>query len=400
MILRSLRFVFALCVSGLATFAAAQPIRIGFIAPLTGGSADFGNSARIGAQLAVEEINQVGGFLGRPFELVVRDDQGTPDVGRRIAEELVAGPAKVDFTIGYCNTGVAMKSIDVFQSHKHLLMVPCSQGTAVTRRYPPRESYIFRVAPSDAINSKFLIAELVDRRKLRKVAVFADETGYGEGGLKDLTAELKARGLAPAYVARFPLGVTSLVTQMREAKAQGVDSIVVYAVGPEQAVAAKSRVEAGLAVPLMAPWPLSFGSVLDRAGAGTLEGTMMVQTVISDTMNERRMSFLARYFKHTSETRIGSLMAAAQAYDSVHLMLWAMFSTKGDTRSDLLKNALEHLDRPYPGVITSYVMPFTPDDHDAFTVNMLFLGVWRKGQIEYFYPEDAKRSGFIRRKTQ
>jgi branched-chain amino acid transport system substrate-binding protein len=151
-------------------------------------------------------------------------------------------------------------------------------------------------------------------------------------------------------------------------------------------------------VPFFAPWPLSFRSVLENAGPAALEGTMMVQTIIHDTLNERRASFLARYFKHANEKRIGSLMAAAQSYDAVHLVLRALFITKGNTSSDALKHALENLDRPYQGVITTYKQPFSNDDHEAFSANMLFLGVWRKGQIEYYYPEDAKRAGYIRRK--
>jgi len=378
--------------------ALAQPLRVGLIGPFSGGSSDFGNSARFGAELAIKEINAVGGYLGRPLELVIRDDQAKPEVGRKAAEDLVL-TEKVAFTIGFCNTGVAMKALEVFQNNKHLLMVPCSQGTAVTTKYRPSESYIFRIAPPDLLNARFLIGEIVDRRMLKRVAIFADQTGYGEGGLKDLTAELAKRGLQPTYVARFPLGVVDLVQQMREAKEAGAEAIVSYTVGPEQAVAVKSRSRAGMTAPFFAPWPLSFRSVLDEAGASAVEGTMMVQTIIQDTYNERRASFLARYFRHSNEKRIGSLMAAAQAYDAVHLMLWALFQTKGDTSGDALKAALETLERPYQGVVTTYVRPFAKDDHDAVTDNMLWLGVWKNGRIEYFYPTDAKHAGFVRRKT-
>jgi branched-chain amino acid transport system substrate-binding protein len=381
----------------LAGGAFAQPIRIGLIGPFSGGSGDFGNSARFGAELAVKEINEVGGYMSRPFELVVRDDKANPDVGLKAAQELVLDE-KVNFTIGFCNTGVAMKALDVFQKNKHLLMVPCSQGTALTTQYPPQQSYIFRVAPPDVSNAKFLIAEIIDRRKLARVAIFADQTGYGEGGLKDLSAELAKRGLTPAYVARFPLGVASLTEQMRTAKQARVEAIVAYTVGPEQAAAVKSRVEAGVSAPFFAPWPLSFRSVLENAGPSALEGTMMVQTIVHDTLNERRASFLARYYKHAGEKRIGSLMAAAQSYDAVHIMLRALFVTKGNTSADALKHALENFERPYQGVITTYNQPFSNTDHEAFSPNMLFLGVWRKGQIEYYYPEDAKRASYIRRK--
>jgi branched-chain amino acid transport system substrate-binding protein len=91
-------------------------------------------------------------------------------------------------------------------------------------------------------------------------------------------------------------------------------------------------------------------------------------------------------------------MAAAQTYDAMHLMLRALFQTRGDTRAERLKQALEQLDKPYVGVITTYDQPFSPSDHDAFSINMIWLGVWRNGEIRYHYAEDEKRAGFIRRK--
>ena len=80
--------------------------------PLTAGASDTGNSARTGAQIAVDKVNQVGGFLGRPFELVVRDDKAKPDVGLAAANDLVL-KEKVVATLGLCNTGVAAKALDV-----------------------------------------------------------------------------------------------------------------------------------------------------------------------------------------------------------------------------------------------------------------------------------------------
>jgi branched-chain amino acid transport system substrate-binding protein len=400
--LRSMsRFLLAAALVGLAPAVSAQtpaPVRVGLIAPLTGGSADFGNSVRLGAELAVAEINEVGGYLGRPLQLLIRDDKAHPDEGRKAALDLVL-TEKVDFTIGYCNTGVAMKALDVFQDNRHLLMVPCSQGTAVTTKYPPRQSFIFRVAPPDHLNAKFLIGEIVGRRRLNKVALLADETGYGDGGVKDVSAELKARGLAPVHVARFALGVQDLTAELRAARNAGAEALLVWTVGPEHAVAARSRAALGWKVPYFATWPLSFRSVIENAGAEALEGMMMAQTIIQDTANERRTSFIARYRKRSNEPRIGSLMAAAQTYDAVHLMLRALFASGGKGDGPALKRALENLPRPYAGVVTTYDQPFSADDHDAFSRNMIWLGVWRRGEIQFFHPEDARLSAQVRRKA-
>ena len=379
------------------TNPAAKPLRVGFICPFTGGSQDFGNSARLGAELAVKEINEVGGFLGRPVELVARDDKANPDEGRKVSEELVK-QEKVDFTVGFCNTGVALKSLDVFQDHRHLLMVPVSTGSAVTAKYPAAQSYVFRMSARDTLQAAHLVDDVV-KRGYTRVALFADKTGYGEGGFKDVENFLAEKGLKPVYSARFDLGVKTLTAQMLEAKAAGADVLIGYTVGPELTAMAVSRAEAKLNVPMYGPWPLSFRTVSEKAKEA-VEGAVMVQTIIQDLSNERRSSFIARLKRYAGKEPIGSLMAAAQSYDAIHMMLRAVFQTKGDTSGDALKRALENLERPYSGVVTTHDRPFSATDHDAFTRNMIWLGVWRRGEVQFLYPEDAKRASFIRRKEQ
>ena len=126
----------------------------------------------------------------------------------------------------------------------------------------------------------------------------------------------------------------------------------------------------------------------------------MVQTIIQVLSNQRRASFIARSSRSAGGQPIGSLMAAAQSYDALQLMLRVMFQTKGDTSGPALKQALENLQRPCAGVVTMHDRPFSDNDndHDALTRNMIWLGVWRKGRIEFLYADDAKRASMIRRK--
>ncbi len=82
----------ALLVSvGINTYAAPEPIVIGFITALTGGTSLWGNQERNGAVLAAEEINAKGGILGRPIKLIVYDHKGQPAEGvsayRRLVDE-------------------------------------------------------------------------------------------------------------------------------------------------------------------------------------------------------------------------------------------------------------------------------------------------------------------------
>jgi branched-chain amino acid transport system substrate-binding protein len=142
--LRSIRAV-ALVMCGLcASLAQAQSnnLKIGVIGPFTGPSADFGIPMLNGLQLAIDEINAVGGFLGRKLELDIKDDKGNPDEGLKQSQVLIAD--KVTAVIGFCNTGVAAKSLEVFQTAKVPVIIPCATGSPLTAKYPAPESYICR----------------------------------------------------------------------------------------------------------------------------------------------------------------------------------------------------------------------------------------------------------------
>lgn len=371
------------------------PIRIGLIFPLSGGSADMGNSARIGAQVAVNEINQIGGYLGRPLELVIRDDEANNDVGLKHAQDLVL-KEKVVATIGFCNSSVAMKALDVFQTNKQVLMVPCATGTAITAKYPAAQSYIFRTAAGDQLQTQFLVGEIVNRG-LSKVALLVDSSGYGDAGLKDLEAALNKAGLKPQAVVRFKVGVKSLEEEIKQLKNSGADSLIGWTVGPEEGVISASRAAVGWKVPQFGPWGLSHASAFTVSG-GKVEGALMVQTVLPNVYMERNSSFLRAYAKISKEQPIGSMMSAAQTYDTVHLLIRAIFDSKGDLSGPALKTALENQSNPYRGVVTTYDKVFSAKDHDAISANMLWLGTWRNQERAYFFKEDEKRATVIRRK--
>ena len=242
--------------------APAAAVKVGVIGPFTGPSSDFGIPLRQGIELAVAEINTAGGYLGRPLELVVHDDKGDPDTGLKASQELAK--QGVVATIGFCNTGVAAKSLEVYQNAQLPLIVPCSTGTPLTAKYPPAQSYIFRNAARDSIQAPFVVEDLV-KRGWTKVAIFADTTGYGEAGLKDVQDALAARKLQAVHVTRFPLGVTDLRKELQAAREAGANVIFSYTVGPENAVIANGRKDLGWKVPQVGAWPLSFPFFIDGA---------------------------------------------------------------------------------------------------------------------------------------
>src|SRR3954463_6131108 len=97
--------------------AESAEIRIGHVAPLTGGNAHLGKDNENGARLAVEEANaanfKIGGKAAK-FVLLPEDDQEDPKVGATVAQKLV--DAKVAGVVGHLNSGTSIPASPIYRS--------------------------------------------------------------------------------------------------------------------------------------------------------------------------------------------------------------------------------------------------------------------------------------------
>ncbi|MEW6350832.1 MAG: ABC transporter substrate-binding protein [Thermodesulfobacteriota bacterium] len=127
-----------------AVFAAEPdaPIRIGLAHVFSGGMAKFGNVARQGAQLAVTEINQGGGVLGRPLELVDADTAVNPDVAEKAVQKLVMQD-QVSVVMGIVSSAVAKRVAPLVNSLKCPLIVTHAMAQEITTTI--RNPWVFRI---------------------------------------------------------------------------------------------------------------------------------------------------------------------------------------------------------------------------------------------------------------
>ena len=399
----STRHALLFCILSLVTtFCPAQnhdakTLTIGVSGPFSGGSAPMGESMRNGIRLAVEEINDIGGVNGKKIELIERDDQADNDIGAKIAQEFTQD--KVAAAIGIVNTGVGLASIDAYQKAKIPLLIAVSTGTTLTRKYAPPtapENYIFRISPTLDLEAKVLVADL-KRKAQNRFAILADTTAYGNAGLMALQQQSKMAGIEITSEQRFNIGDRDMSSQLQHAKASGAQALVVWGIGPELAAVAKNKEAMGWKVPMLGSWTFSMRNFIDGAGRAG-EGALMLQTFIQDFGSTSKNSFLLAYQRRFNTNRIPSPMSAAQGYDGMHLLYLAI-SQANSTDGTKIKEALETLKNRYQGAITSYSKPFSREDHDAITQNMLLMGVVKAGQVDYAYAEDQRRSALLRMKT-
>jgi branched-chain amino acid transport system substrate-binding protein len=368
------------------------PIRIGVIGPVTGkSSTDMGESIVGGARVFANDINQIGGLLGRKVELVERDDRAMADVGVAVSKELVE-QQKVVAAVGFGNTGVALPSSKVFQNAKIPLIVTAATGADVTLQFAPPKApanYIFRLAASDALQPVALIRDVLDRRKLTRIALLHDDSAYGKLGRRDVLAELDKRNVKPVVIDSFKVGDQDMSAQLAKASAAGADVIVLYCLGTEGAMVARSAAKLKLKLPIVGPWGLSQQAYADLAGPAA-EGSRMAVTFVEDELSSRRREFMADYRTVNKVTRVPSAVAAAQTYDALRLLSLAIFQAQS-TDPQKIQAALENLNfETSSTVISRYKKPFTSTDHEAIGLHMIMMGEIRGGRVQFAYPEDAK----------
>ncbi len=107
--------------SGVALGQPAQPIRIGSTLALTGPLSATAQVHKLVGEIYVEETNKRGGWLGRPLEWIVKDDQSKPDLARTLYEQLITVD-KVDLLMGPYATGAILSAMGVAQRYNKVLV--------------------------------------------------------------------------------------------------------------------------------------------------------------------------------------------------------------------------------------------------------------------------------------
>ncbi|ABP33575.1 ABC transporter substrate-binding protein [Polynucleobacter asymbioticus] len=385
------RHIFAVAAATLfATGAYAADIKVGVTGPYTGGSSSMGVSMRDGVRLAAKEINAAGGVNGNKIVLVERDDEAKNERGVQIAQELINNE-KVVATLGFINTGVSLASQRFYQDAKIPVFNNVATGSLITHQFPnAAENYIFRNAAADNIQAPMIAKEAVEKRGLKKVAILADSTNYGQLGREDLEKALKTYGVTPVAEEKFNLGDVDMTSQLLKAKNAGADVVLTYAIGPELAQIANGMAKLGWKKPMIGSWTLSMASFIDTAGKNGDGATMPETFIQSPATTPKRKAFVDAYLKEFKPKNgvIASPVSAAQGYDSVYLLA-AAIKQANSTEGPKILAALQGLNAPVDGVVMTYNKPFSATDHEAIKAKDVVMGVVEGGRVQFLNAEDA-----------
>jgi branched-chain amino acid transport system substrate-binding protein len=206
-----------------AKAAAAPPaevIKIGHVAPLTGGIAHLGKDNENGARLAVEEINSAGGIqIGEKtykFDLVAEDDKADPKEGTLAAQKIVDSGAVA--VIGHLNSGTTIPASKIYTDADMTQISPSATNPKYTEQ---GFKTAFRVVANDNQQGAVLANYAVDTLKAKTIAIIDDRTAYGQGLADVVERVAKEKGmkvLAREFTNDKATDFNAILTKVRATK--------------------------------------------------------------------------------------------------------------------------------------------------------------------------------------
>jgi branched-chain amino acid transport system substrate-binding protein len=364
----------AVIVFGLAVAPAraADPIKIGHVAALSGGSAQSGEAITRGLTVAIDEINAKGGLLGgRKLELVQRDDESTPPKGLTAARELMF-KEKVVIIFGGIDSPVGMAMAPILNKEKVPHMAVWAAGTGITRN-GANPNYIFRVSAVDVLVDVKLLDYAKTKYGAKKAGLMLVNNPWGESNEKGLIEAVKgAGGMEIVGTEKFENNDVDMVPQLTRLKDKGADVIILVGNAAPGAQVMKARERLSWKVPVVSHWGISGGRFPELTGP-TAGEAHFVQTYSffgkQSPVGERVLAALkAKYPAIKGPGDVFAPVGTANAYDAMHLVAMAIEQAKS-TDGDAIRAALEDLKGSYEGLIKTYNKPFSAENHDALTPN-------------------------------
>ncbi|HET6410912.1 MAG TPA: branched-chain amino acid ABC transporter substrate-binding protein [Anaeromyxobacter sp.] len=331
----------ALGLSSAAPAAAADPIKIGLLAPLTGSWASEGQEMKRNVELLTAEANARGGLLGRQVELVVEDDGGDPRTASLAAQRLTtSGVVAVIGTYGSAVTEATQNILD------EAGVVQVANGSTAVRLTEKGLQHFFRTCPRDDEQGR-VGASLIQKAKASRVALLHDNSAYSKGLADEINALLKARNVNVVFFDALTPKEQDYSAILTKLKAAGPDVVFFTGYYPEAGLLLKQKRQMGWTVPFLGGDAINNPDLVKIAGKEAAQGFRFLSPPIpSDLDTPEARTYVAAYQKKYGEAP--SSIYGVLAGDGFRVIARAIEATKS-VKADALRDYLVGGLKDFPG---------------------------------------------------
>ena len=353
--------------------AANEPIKIGWLATLTGAGSAPGIGFNRGVVFAADTINAAGGVKGRKIEIITRDTQSDPTKAVNATQELIS-QLKVDAIWGPTNSGESLATTSIMARSKMPNVHPCVVDSLIDpKKYPNA----FRLAPSNSQWDDAVRNYALKILKAKKVAVIGDTTGYGVTAAKASVEAFKKDGADVVYIANIDATQPDMTPDMLRARTAGAEVIVVWSVSTGMiARMLNTRGTMGWDVPFVGHPSLAAGEIASLVTSPKnwekvyAVGYKSCSFDAAGKLPERTQEFLKR-LSGKVELNDTLLWWVAGGFDAITLVAKAVEMT-GSSSSEAIIGYWNTLN-PYPGYFGDY--KFSATEHNGYPTEEVVMSL-------------------------
>lgn len=322
-----------------ASSSGGETIKIGYFGPLTGGTAQAGQAALNGAQIAVNELNEAGGVLGRQLEIVSYDDKSSPEEAVKAATKLVQVD-KVNAIFGSLHSANVQAAAPVIEESKTICVSGGTSPTWLEQGY----TYLFRSISNSTVSAKQL-ASYADAQGLNRIAVFTSNSEYGTSGADAFQAACADYDIEFVANETMTDGDRDFTGQFAKINAAAPDAVFVWCLGDDLGAVTKQLRQSGFDGPILGSESYTLPEILENAGE-TANGVAFASQYIvysdpNDAEDELMKKFLEQYIEEFDEAPASD--NAFRAYDGVMMIAEAMKASGADS-GEALRDAYNDID--------------------------------------------------------
>lgn len=312
-------------------------IKIGGIAPLSGGVAVYGTECKNGVDLAVEEINAAGGINGQKIEFICEDDEGDSAKSVNAYKKLVTKD-RVKVIIGSLPSGCTMAITNLAQAQKVVQIAPAATAVAIT----DAGNYVFRACYTDPFQGKIGGKFAYENLDTKKAAILYDiGNDYSVGLTDNFTAEYTSMGGSIVSKESYSTGDKDFNAQLTKIKAANPEVIYLPDYYGTVALIAKQLRAQGINVPIVGAD--GWDGLTDNAGDEVLNG--YYSNHYSEDSSSAAVQTFVKSFKAKYNKAPNSF--AALGYDCVYMLRDAMKASGSTDDSAKIRDALEATNGDY-----------------------------------------------------
>lgn len=335
-----------------------RPLRIGFVAGLSGIVSDLGVSARNGVELAVADANNAGGVRGNPVELVVMDDRNDPETA--VARCLELKRQGVSLVIGPLTSGMADRIVPFANENDMLLVSP----TVTVSYLSGIDDSFIRVVPAAKVQGEML-ADTAAARGLHSFAVLYEEinSSYSLEVCAAFESRILSLGGEVSHITSFRSGAYAMMAELAvKARGWGADGILSVAGASDNALFCQYLRKNGVSAQLFAGmWSMT--ADLIRNGGAAVEGLTLVSMYDADNDREPFLRFLDTYrTAYKDDPSFASLFG----YEAAAMLIQAMREAKSPD-ADSVKSAVLRIGG-FPGLQGDFSIDASGDSDRPYAV--------------------------------